>query len=199
MDPDLSLPSRGMPVELRFYYYSQDDYNAEFGYGRTLSYNRFLQENVPSAGKVTVHVGTGERRIYTWDGSKYVPPAGVFDTLTKAGDGTWAEVRAADQVYFAYDAAGRLKSVNDLNGNTHTVFRDANNRINKLTDAASRPVYFNYDANGRLSYMIDWGNRRQTFTYSLVSQYLTDNSLLLTGVMAQAARLGVGDAWERSL
>ena len=100
LDPDLSLASRGMPVEINFYYYSQDDYNAEFGYGRTLSYNRFLQENVPSAGKVTVHVGTGERRIYTW---------------------------------------------------------------------------------------------------SLVSQYLTDNSLLLTGVMAQAARLGVGDAWERSL
>ena len=76
IDPDLRLPSRGMPVEISFHYDSQDDYNGAFGYGRTTSYNRFLEENVPQAGKVTVHTGTGRRYVYTNNNGGYDPPAG---------------------------------------------------------------------------------------------------------------------------
>jgi hypothetical protein len=37
IDPDLELPSLGMPVDIRFYYYSQDAHSGPFGYGRNMS------------------------------------------------------------------------------------------------------------------------------------------------------------------
>ncbi len=172
IDPDLHLPSRGMPVDIEFYYYSQDAHDGPFGYGRNMSCHRWIRKDV-EAGSASIYTGTGEVLVYTKNDGGYDPPAGTFDTLNQAGDGSWSEVRAGDQAYFAYDVidengASRCISINDLNGNTHALVWDESGpfeKLSKLVDAAGRAVYFNYDANNRLSHMIDWGDRRQTFTY----------------------------------
>ncbi len=163
LDPDMYLPSRGMDVELRFYYNSDDPYNVNFGYARTMSLNRFLEIDTPSANKVTVHLGTGRRDVYSLTSGIYKPAPGAYDTLTKT-DSTWGLRRARDQVYFAYDAAGRLSYIKDLNGNTHTIARDGSNRISSLMDGAGRLVTFTYDGN-RLNKVLDWAGRYQYFSY----------------------------------
>jgi RHS repeat-associated protein len=163
LDPDLVLPSRGMDVEIEFYYYSQDDSEGPYGHGRTMSYNRFIETGGNFA---VVNYGDGDRRTYELQGGVYKPPAGTYDLLKKETDNTWTQVRYYDWVYFRYDTSKRLSSIQDPNGNTQTIsWEGTSGRVATILDPAGRTVTFHYDGNGRLDYMLDWGERRQTFSY----------------------------------
>ena len=48
---EFSIPSRGMPVEFKRYYNSQDDYDGPFGIGTSHSYNIFLIEAADGNGR----------------------------------------------------------------------------------------------------------------------------------------------------
>jgi len=91
----------------------------------------------------------GRRDTFERQGGPWIPPPGVFDVLTVAGNER--RITRKDQSYLVFDASGFLTQVVDALGHAVTVEHE-NGRISRLLDAAGREVLFVYDG-ALLSYI----------------------------------------------
>jgi RHS repeat-associated protein len=69
-----------------------------------------------------------------------------------------------------YNAAGRLTSYTDGDGNVIGYQYDTTNRLSVLTYPGGKTVTYTYDTVGRLSTVTDWANRVTTYTYDYDSR-----------------------------
>ena len=93
----------------------------------------------------------------------YQAPVGSGDRLTPMGGGfTWRD-RAGNRRVF--DAAGRLTSRSDANGNTATCTYDGNGRLTGVTDAFGKTLAYTYNGAGRLA-SVSHGGRGVSFIYT---------------------------------
>lgn len=155
---DLFVPGgRGMPLRFARTYNSRDNYNGPLGYGWTHNFNASLKEE--QDGSVTHSGPQGARKKFARksDGS-YTPPRGVHDTLTKASDGTFS-LRKKNGVEWSFDTGGKLKKIQDPNGNAINLTYDANQRLSKITDTVGRETSLSYDSSGRITTLADSANR----------------------------------------
>lgn len=169
---DLSLPGRLLGAAFTRWYNSADPSIGSLGPAWTHSYNWTITD---SGATVSLRRGDGSVNVFTRnpDGS-YADPPGVFDSLVKNPDATYA-LTLTNQVSFAFSSsgvltriaepagnhidlaytAGKLTTITDTVGRGITLSYDGANRLTQLQDPIGRKVTYAYDSNGRLATITD--------------------------------------------
>jgi hypothetical protein len=81
-----TLPGRGgLDFNFTLFYNAQDMRSDLFGHGWSFPYNARLQKY--SDESVSVTLNDGRSLYYTWNGSSYEPPAGIYEELRATADG----------------------------------------------------------------------------------------------------------------
>jgi tripartite motif-containing protein 71 len=156
---DISVPGRGVPLELSRTYNSQaavaEGSPGPFGYGWSSSFSDHLTINTETS-TVTVDQANGSTVAFT--GSLGTPgpltaPAWAQSTLVHNSDGTYLYT-LPDQEAFHFDSSGRLTSVADRNGNT-TTLSYSSGHLEAITDPAGRTITLAYNEEGRVESATD--------------------------------------------
>ena len=166
---DISIPTRSLPMAFSRSYNSAYPEDGPLGFGWTHSYNIYVTESTVD-NSVTVHHGDGHEERYSWDGTSYVPPAGVFSILEDVG-GVF-HLALKDQTRYNFDQLGRLSDIADRNGNV-TEFTYTNGLISSVTAPDGRTLEFHYTAENRLSEVQDPLSRSVQFIYTLAGELAT--------------------------
>lgn len=182
---DLLIPSRGMPVEIKRTYRSRSRYNGPFGYGWDFNFNIRLRKR--SNGDVVILTGDNRRNEFTFAGTSYQAPPGIYETLVQNPDGSFTLTTKHGEVK-EFDTDGKLISMRDRNTNTMTFTYDPagklpvtgtspyfvtqttgivvmDYRLIQITDTVGRNVDLIYDTNGRLVKIKDFMGRVLTYGY----------------------------------
>jgi len=137
-----------------------------------------LTGTVNTAGStITKTFGDGAEVVYTYDTtlSRYVSTDGdgAHDSLSwNAGTSEWIWTDGSARNTETYDAAGRLTSSHDADGNGLT-YSYTGNRLTQVTDSSSNPqtVYFDYTGNNLTQVRVASNGVTQTLTrYAYDSQ-----------------------------
>jgi YD repeat-containing protein len=101
-------------------------------------------------GVATIKFGDGRDEFYIeqTDGN-FEPQPGVHNIFARKTDGTFT-LTDTGQTVRHWDAAGRLTSIVDKNGNTISL-TSQDNLLVTVTDPVGREVHFTYDAEGRIT------------------------------------------------
>jgi len=185
VDPEIDLPSPGMDVHVSYYYNAVSTENSAYGYGRTISPNRYaIACSTPSI--VTIARGNGNFASYTETGTGTnvftSSTPGIFDVLTKdTVNSKWRETTPEGTVsVFPADTTGNRSYINykqDIVGNIHT-YTYGIAGLKNITDALGRLITFHYDNTGLFQYMQDWAGQVTTFQYDTTTA--TPRNLLAT-------------------
>ena len=173
---DISIPGRGLPLEVYFTYNSGSFFNGRYGYGWQLNYNIRYVTN--SANDNVIVVRSDDRTdlfIKKLDGS-FQSTYGVRDSLTEYEPGkymlyAWHGVK----YWFQSDDHHYVTRIEDLHGNTLTftyngdkqltnvtgpagrqlTFTYMDNMLTSITDPAGRSFQYEYDSNGDMIRVTD--------------------------------------------
>jgi RHS repeat-associated protein len=165
---DLSIPTRGLPLDVTRAYNSLSPDSGPLGYGWRHNWMVTAEEY---GDDVYVTYGNGRQIRFTWDGSAYEGAPGVFSTLTKSGN--LFHLTEKDQTIYHFDAQGRLDSVEDANGNTTTLAYDGQERLTTVTGPAGRSLTFGYTSpisDSLISTIIDPSGRTLGYTYNVTGE-----------------------------
>ncbi len=134
-EPDLDVAVVGPPLAMSRTYNSKDTRDNGLGPGWTHPYAMTLEPG-PAGSRVVLHPD-GRREIHAaGPGGTFTPPIGYFSTLEADGSGGHTLTLVDDTVY-AFDADGLLTTVTDANGRQQTITRDANDKVDVVTDGTS--------------------------------------------------------------
>ncbi len=166
---DLSIPGRGVSIDISFFYNSgQTTVDNGYGNGWSFSYNMYYYFD---ASDVIIKKSDGSKDKYTWNGSSYEPPTGVFDVLEEYQSNKFRLTTKYGLKYFFDESSHKkLTKIEDPNGNAiaisytngfPTTVTDPTARsltltwtddhLTQITNAnvtPSRSITYNYDANG---------------------------------------------------
>ncbi len=185
---DISIPSRGLPIDITRIYRSQREFNGRFGYG--WFFNFYIQIKKLSNNNMLILDGSNGRKIefiYNQADGSYTSPAGIYDTLEKNIDGTYTLTKKNGAKY-NFDINGNLNSIVDRNQNQIDFTYDIQGKLpiighseyfvdlvegviaydymlTKITDSAGREINFIYNDNGRLITITDFATRCWTYNY----------------------------------
>jgi RHS repeat-associated protein len=143
------------------------DYNSQDPSSGTLGphWRHTLDITLANAGNGSLLLREGgSRRLYTYTGGAYQPPAGDYSTLVKNGDGTYL-ITEKDGIRKNFDANGRLVSLVDRNGNAATLSYNGAN-LASVTNASGRAINFTYDSENRIISAADPKGNTCVFTYT---------------------------------
>jgi RHS repeat-associated protein len=162
-ETDLEIASRGSAFGIGRFYNGLDAYEGPLGRGWTHTYNITLKEET---GLVTVKWSDGrvDRYARNEDESYRSIYAEVRDTLIHEADGSWS-LKGKDLTVHRFDAAGKLASVSDRNGNTLTCTYDAGGRLAAVADPVGRQITFGYEG-ALLEEVTDPAGRKVRFSYT---------------------------------
>ncbi len=160
---DLSLPGRGIPIQLsRTYSSARAGQLGPFGYGWTDSYNAYL--TFDQAGNVSLHEGTGSLETFVnQGGGSYLPPSHLWVSLTVNGGGNFVFTNK-DGTRQVFNSTGQLTQLVDRNGYI-TALAYTSGQLTTVTDPAGRTVTFTYGTNGLVGTVADSANRSLSFGY----------------------------------
>ncbi|MGC2375261.1 MAG: RHS repeat-associated core domain-containing protein [Solirubrobacteraceae bacterium] len=189
---DLSVPGRGIPLDLtRTYNSTSAATDSPFGFGWSFPYGMSL--SFPDATHVLVNQENGSQVTFTEGaGGTYTAPPRVTAALTHNGDGSWTFLRRHKDA-FTFDASGKLTQEKDLNGYVTALayngsgqlstvtdpagrkltFTYTSNRISSVTDPLGRVVNYAYDGEGNLTDVTDVNGGNTHFTYDASHRMLT--------------------------
>ncbi|MBF0384621.1 MAG: RHS repeat protein, partial [Candidatus Omnitrophica bacterium] len=194
---DISLPGRGLGIEIYHEYRSGKNFNGPFGYGWGINY--YYRLKPLDNGNMLLVSGNLRRDEYTLNNGQYIPPPGFFEDLVQNQDGTWALTKAHGEKY-NFDLDGKLASIIDRNGNRLDFSYDPSGllpiigtseyirgglqrivisldyRLTGISDGQGRSVSLSYDSNGRLETITDNNNRVVRYGYDAN----TDDLLTIT-------------------
>jgi RHS repeat-associated protein len=201
---DLTIPGRGIPIDLQRTYSSSGGQTlGPFGYGWTNSYQMHLQFGSGSPpSPITVVAGNGSSTQFTWTGSTYVGDTEVLASFAKVGSRTYTLTDKSKTVY-AFDAgtgnltsetdrngyvtslgytSGKLTSVTAPGGMSLTFSYDPTytTLIHSATDSAGRVFTYAYDANSNLISVSDAGHKTQSGVVAGVTTYAYDSTHRMT-------------------
>ncbi len=173
MRTDVSVPNRGMDLEVVFYYNSSYN-NRNYGYGNGWSMGnemRFLNDSLG----IIIEQGDGRQDLFTRNGNSFMSPAGVFSVLTAYNGGyklrekdgteylftdtvskqvTQVSNQYGNSLTFAYNG-GRLVSISDVNGRS-LLLQWSDSLLTQLsTSFDSRIWQYAYDTLGNLATVTD--------------------------------------------
>ena len=197
------------PLEFVRHYNSRPSSSATIGHNWRATYDRavIFDPVVPNFAFVVRE----NNRSYTFrlTGGQWTPEGDVPDRLLKLMGGAlhtgWQYTNAARDEVETYSAEGRLLTVANRAGVTHTLAYDNGNRLLSVTHSFGRSLAFAYDNSGRILTMTDpaggvYGyaydannNNLVTVTYpdTRTRTYLYENTSLrnhLTGIIDENAQ-----------
>jgi YD repeat-containing protein len=163
----LHIAGRGLDYEFSVSYHAQLVYDGPVGWGWTHNDDRRVVD--AGAGSLALRTGGGRFDVYSFDGTNFTPPAGVYTTIVSDTAGIIITDRYGQvETYYPLDdatAPGALRSIADRNGNTLTFAYDAQGRLQTVTDTLGRDITYSYDANNRITSVTDFTGRSVTLTY----------------------------------
>ncbi len=120
-------------------------------------YDRFIKLNGTTG---TVYRQDGKAFTFNLVGGLWTPPADISDQLQQLTDGGgnpagWKYTTATGDMVETYDTSGKLISVANREGLTHTLAYDAQSRLSTVTDTFGRTLTFTYDGSNRVATMTD--------------------------------------------
>jgi RHS repeat-associated protein len=173
------IPARGgLDWDFTLTYNAQDTRDDLFGFNWSFPYNARAQAY--SDDSVAVALWDGRTYHYTWNGSEYDAPAGVFDRLEKTDEG-WRWVTPNDVTLTFSETVGGfgiLTEWQDRNGNAlhftydlsgQDAWQDGNEvprpPLTGIRNDAGRAVNVTSDDDGHITRMDLWDGRAYTFEY----------------------------------
>ena len=173
----------GLVLDLRRSYRSGWNYNGVMGAGWDFGVNRRLR--ILSNSDVLLTTGTCRRDTFTWNGTGWDAPPGLFTTLVRNSDSTMTQTFPDGRTH-KFDVHGSLVEIRDRHGNRirlqyigkkmliggrsrfFVTIRNAvvarEYRLESILDPTDRKVTLSYHATtGRLTAIKDWTGR--TWTY----------------------------------
>lgn len=170
---DITIPTRGLPLTFERSYNSRDLASGPLGRGWTHNYSmRLITATVGVSQIATLVAPHGARLRFTQNGNgSFSAGPGVRASLIRQADGHYTVTRG-DQAIYTFDAAGRLVSLADKNGNTTTLSYTAN-RLTAITAPDGRALQLAYDGQGRLSQLTDPISRTVSYTYTTAGRSAT--------------------------
>jgi len=172
---DLSVPGRGIPLEVtRTYNSIFDNRNGPFGYG--WSANDMASAMTDPSGAIIVTEDNGTSVTFDRTSSGYKAPSRVRATLVANDNGTlsFTDVHTLTRLTFTSPTsatAGQLVGMTDRNGYT-TALTYTNGLLTKVTDPAGRSLTFGYNG-PHITHISDPIGRTVVYTYSTAGD-LTD-------------------------
>ncbi|MEO0582462.1 MAG: RHS repeat-associated core domain-containing protein [Bacteroidota bacterium] len=152
---DLFLPGPGMPIDLNFSYNSYRD-TLDWGYGAgwTFSYHYRYYPDTAGSQDLIVERPDGRRDLYTFNGSGFDSPAGIFDTWTETAPGEYVlESKFGMEMYFEDPSHQRITRMREPNGN-ELIFTYTGEALSQISHSSGRSVNLNWQ-NGRLFQIVD--------------------------------------------
>ncbi|MEK7257060.1 MAG: DUF6531 domain-containing protein, partial [Bacteroidota bacterium] len=136
---DVFIPGRGLSLEVTFSYNSiQKAENRGKGNGWRMNYD--MCYSVLSNQSVVIERMDGRRDTFALSGSNYVPPTGIFDSLTQYSANKFRLRTTSGMVYLFEEASHRcLTRITDRNNNSITLAY-SNGRLSTATDPAGRSL-----------------------------------------------------------
>lgn len=122
-------------------------------------------------GSVSIAEADGRRATFWKTGTTFTPAAGIRATLTAAGGGYTLTRRSHD--VWQFDAAGRLTSVTDRNGNVLSLSYAAAGAISGVTAPGGRALSFTSDAQGRITRVDGPAGLNARYTYDAAGMLAT--------------------------
>ena len=174
------IPARGgLDWNFTLTYNSQDPRADLLGYGWSLPYTARAQRY--SDESVSIALWDGRTYHYTWNGSGYDAPAGVFDRLERTAEG-WQWITPNEVTLVFHETVGGfgvLTEWRDRNSNALHFTYDLSGQDNwedgeevprppltAIRDGAGRTVTVQSDAQSRITRLTFWDGRWYSFTYS---------------------------------
>jgi len=117
--------------------------------GRNWSHRYEVSIRPSGSDSYALHESDGRWRLLVRNGDVYTPRTSAYPILRRSADGT-AILEEKQGSFYHFDAAGRLQSLVDRNGNFLTLAYDAMGYLASVTDPAQRVIGFTYDFNGRI-------------------------------------------------
>ncbi|KHD08919.1 hypothetical protein PN36_04680 [Candidatus Thiomargarita nelsonii] len=150
---DLVIPGRGLSIKISMAYNSgQSTIDSGFGYGWQFSYSLYYEK---SGDDVLIYRGDGRVDKYLWNGSTFVKPYGVRDTLEEyATDKYRLTTPSGIQTFFDSSAHKHVTSIQEPNGNALT-FSYSGSQLDTITDASGRSLNLSYNGDNRLTTITD--------------------------------------------
>ena len=149
---DLFIPGRGLSFDMTFSYNSGENAK-DWGYGNgwTFTYNMLYEQD---GANIVIRRGDGRRDVYTYNGSGYDHPVGIFDVLTEYETGKF-RLRSKYGIEYFFDNAThkRLTKIQDPNSNTVTI-QYAAGLPTQITDVSGRVLTLTW-VDGHLSQITD--------------------------------------------
>jgi RHS repeat-associated protein len=212
---DLSLPTRGLPLEITRTYDSARAVDGILGVGWTsnlttrLTYVTYLVTLEPLSYRKKAIVSMGEDRLEftdNYDGT-FTPPPKNHDTLVKNADNSFDYTPALSRTKYHFADDGSLQWIDDEYGNRVSYLYDGNGRLYRVEDGTGSGRYLDivYNPNGRIDYITDSEDRRVNFNYNATDGTLTsvkDPVNRRTKYSYVASRFGpvlsrIRDEWDR--
>jgi RHS repeat-associated protein len=161
---DISIPGMGFPIKFGRFYNSKavDATGLPMGFNWTHSYNLKLTEE-EGLVKIALEDGRVETHTQLPDGS-YLAERGVFDRLTRVAASRYI-LSSKDQIHREFNN-GRLASIRDRNGNSHTLEYNAQGQLARILDTSGRFLSFTYNAAGRIETIVDPLPRTIRYAYN---------------------------------
>jgi YD repeat-containing protein len=143
---DLFIPTRGeIPLEISFSYNSLKHLK-DCGYGNGWSFS-FGWHYSYVEDDFTVFREEGQEDVFTWDGSGFVPPVGVYDALTEYESGKYLlRTKYGIKYYFENDSHFQLTKIEDRNGNA-TILSYSGGKPTTITDPSGRTLNLSWVGN----------------------------------------------------
>ncbi len=195
VDPDVTLRTRGEPLQIQHHFNSLYGPSSSLGERWNLSQFGELKDAFIIAPEPLIGYGSIYSRRTNGVDMVWGPPqpghdyhlrlAGNFNTMyaDRASD-CWEEQTAngrllSYQKYAECDVVvppppeplitrwfyGHLTSSRDLNGNTSYFFYDDTQRLAHIDDPVGRSIYFEYDDDGYLDALTDWAGRTHYYEH----------------------------------
>lgn len=149
---DLTIPCQGPSINLRFYYNSSST-SLDFGYGSgwSMTYSMLYRR---SGSSIILRREDGRKDIFTFNGSGYTPPVGIFDSLVQYLPNKFRLSTKSGIRYFFDDTTHkRLTKISDPNNNQLNISY-IDSLATAITDPCGRSVLLNY-TNGHLTDITD--------------------------------------------
>ncbi len=144
-EPLFSFPSiAGTGVAVTLYHNSQTTYNGAMGPGWSCNYDATALYD-GNTSTVIVRWGDGTTIPFAYNGSAnaYLPPTGIFDSITGSIVIGWTLKKPDGTTYYFAPTIGKLQSITDRFGHVVSVNADASG-IHSITAPDGRSVFFDY-------------------------------------------------------
>jgi uncharacterized repeat protein (TIGR01451 family) len=170
---DFSFPTAAGPLAFERWYASPtiSDYTELLGPGWTHSLDSrliFPSDPLGEPGVIQLKLHSSNRIDFLEAGDGvYEPYPGVCGDLRLLEDGSGGYVFTDDaQNAYSFDAAGRILSASDPQGNALLYVYDGEGRLDRVSDEAGvRYLAFSYDAQGRIESIEDHTHRHTRYAY----------------------------------